>query len=145
VDLAFAATLLALVGYIGVTARGFSPLASVFPIFIAGLVGIFAVCLAVLALLRRLPPLPASDGSNLRRLALLGTLALWVALIPTIGFIASSIIGFVGVAIVAKYEAWSRRAWAGNILVAAIFVVLLALLFTQVLNVPLSKGSVFGG
>ncbi len=142
---AVALAALAVAGYVFWESREFSSLGSVFPRFVAGVLGLAALGLLIAALLGCERPAAREDGSGLRRGALAAVLIGWVALVPFAGFLASSLLGFFAVGMVARYEAWPPRRWLGFALATAAAVVSLYVLFTAALEVPLPAGALFGG
>lgn len=145
IDFALGIAVLALCTWMGLAARGFSPFASIFPLFIATGCGLLTVALIVLAVLGRLPTPPVATGSRLRRLGLVVAIALWVALIPPFGFALASVAGFVLVGVVAKYEPWTRRQWLLFCLLALACSTVVTLFFVEALSVPLPQGRLFRG
>jgi len=145
IDLALGLGVLALCAWMGLTARGFSPFASIFPLFIASVCGGLTLLLLVLAVLGRLPMPPTASGYATRRLGLVLAMGLWTALIPFIGFAPASVAGFLAVGMTAKYEPWTARQWLLFCLLAIVCVAVLTLFFVHVLAVPLTEGSLFRG
>ncbi|GAB4353051.1 MAG: hypothetical protein Kow00114_02060 [Kiloniellaceae bacterium] len=145
VDLLLGLAVLALCIWMGLTAQGFSPFAALFPTFIALVCGAITVALLAFAALGRLAPPPPVTGSGARRLMLCAALAAWIALIPWLGFVLASVPGFIAVGLAAKYTPWTRRQWLLFCLLAVGCVVALSLFFVHALNVPLARGSLFGG
>lgn len=144
-DLALGLGVLALCAWMGLTAHGFSPFASIFPLFIASACGGLTLALLGLAVLGRLPAPPTASGFAARRLGLVVAMALWTALIPIIGFAPASVAGFLAVGVTAKYEPWTARQWLLFCLLAIACVAVLTLFFVHVLAVPLTQGSLFRG
>lgn len=145
VDLALGLAVLALCAWMGFTAQGFSPFASIFPLFIAAGCAALTASLLILAAFGRLPAPPVATGSAARRLGAVAAMALWIALIPVVGFAPASVAGFVAVGVAAKYEPWTTRQWLLFCLLAIACVVVLTLFFVQALGVPLPQGSLFRG
>lgn len=131
--------------YVFWEAQDFSSLGAVFPRFVAGGVGLAALALLVSAMLGGRRPAQREQGSDMRRGALAAALAAWVALIPLAGFLATSLLGFFGVGIIAKFGPWPVRRWLVFMISAAIAVVALHFLFAAALDVPLPAGMLFGG
>jgi cobalamin synthase len=121
-------------------AQRFSPLASVFPRFIAIVLIVAAAALTLLIFLGRQKPPKPGTGSNARRLALVVSMVAWLALVPVAGFLVASLLGFAAVGMVAKYDDWSVRRWLSFALATVISVGLFCFIFSQLLNVPLPKG-----
>jgi hypothetical protein len=142
--IAIAVFALLVAGYVFWEAQAFSSLGAVFPRFVAGAVAIAALALLVSAALGRQGRVRREPGSDLRRGALAAVLVAWVAAIPFAGFLLASLLGFIGVGMVAKFESWPMRRWLVFAIVAAVAVVALHLLFAEALDVPLPAGVLFG-
>lgn len=138
--LLLAAASAAIAAYVLWEAQRFSPLASVFPRFIAIVLIVTAAALALLIFLGYQKPPKPGTGSNIRRLGLAISMVAWLALIPVLGFLLASLLGFAAVGIVAKYDEWSARRWFSFALATLVSVALFCLIFSQLLNVPLPKG-----
>lgn len=145
VDLVLGLAVLALCAWMGFTAQGFSPFASIFPLFIAAGCGGLTLVLLALATLGRLPAPPVATGFAARRVGAVVAIALWIALIPIVGFAPASVVGFVAVGVTAKYEPWTARQWLLFCLLAVACVAVLTLFFIHALGVPLPQGSLFRG
>ncbi|MDX6751712.1 tripartite tricarboxylate transporter TctB family protein [Geminicoccaceae bacterium 1502E] len=139
--LAGAAACLLMAGWALWESQGFSQLGAVFPRAVA-LAMILAALLLVLRLLRgREPASGPAGGSSRRRLGLLAVAALWVAALPVLGFVAASVAGFLATMAVASFEAWTGRRLLGRVILAVVVVLAFRLLFGELLNVPLPKGT----
>lgn len=121
-------------------AQSFTPLGSIFPLFVAGMLILATLVLVAMILLRRQrPPRPIS-GSLARRAALALALVVWAALVPFLGFTLASVLGFVAVGMTSKYEAWNGRSWLAFGIAAIFGVAAFCFIFTAFLNVPLPGG-----
>ena len=76
-------------------------------------------------------------GSLLRPVSLMVVGAAWALLIPELGFVGGSLIGFVGAMVVAKFHSWSLLSWLGHVAVAVIVTAAAYVLFAWGLSVPL--------
>jgi hypothetical protein len=138
--LAVSAGAIALGLYVLWEAQSFSPLGSVFPRFVAILLLLAATALGTAVISRRQRPAKPGGGSNGRRAALALALVAWVALVPVLGFPGASLLGFVAVGAVAKYDAWSIRGWSAFGVAALVAVAFFCFVFSAFLNVPLPGG-----
>lgn len=115
----------------------FSRFASIFPRAVA-IAMILAsaswVVLVALGIGRRGEP---AEGSKWRPLGLIGVSITWATLIPVLGFIPASILGFTGAMLLGKFDSWSLRTWLGHLAFAVLATVLAYALFAWGLNVPL--------
>lgn len=96
-------------------ARGMSMLGAVFPATIAVVLIALSLFLIAQQLRRpaRQPDAPtAPDGSTRRRLALGAVMMGWVMLMPELGFLATSLIAFVLIMLIANYDRVPARTWA---------------------------------
>lgn len=126
--------------YVMWEAQDFTMLGSVFPKFVAILLLVVSLALAAAIVLRRQRPAKPIDGSLARRAGLALALVVWTALIPVLGFAPASVLGFVAVGLVSKYETWTARNWAAFAATAVIGVVVFCFIFTAFLKVPLPGG-----
>ena len=121
-------------------ARDFDTLGAVFPRSVAVLMMVLGACYVVLAL--RKPGVSATrlQGSGMRRLALFGVMLGWALLLEPLGFLTTSLIGYVLGLLIANFDRWTPRmtmiyCGAGCSMVVGLF-----LLFRFALKVPLPPG-----
>jgi putative tricarboxylic transport membrane protein len=127
-----------------------SPLGAVFPTTIA--CGLIGFCLLLIADHLRRPRVAggvssadpaATPASAWRRAAVAAALAAWIVLIPQLGFAVASVLGFVGVTVIANHDRLSPArmlAYAGGALMTvAAFYALMA----QVLLIRMPAGLFF--
>ena len=122
--------------------RDFSPLGSIFPRTIA--IGLLLGSLAALArsLLgwgSRTHGIPR-DGL-LRSALLVSTMVLWIALLEPVGFIASSVVAFFALALIADREPVTVRRVLLFAVASVVVVVAFYLVFVQALKVQLPHGA----
>jgi putative tricarboxylic transport membrane protein len=118
----------------------FSPLGSVFPRTIAGLMIVLALMYAVVAFQARSKPRVAEAGSNPRRLGTMAVLLAWAFLLQPLGFLFTSACASLLLLLLAQHERWTPR--AALLQGASVLLVLAALygLFRFALLVPLPVG-----
>lgn len=130
-----------------------TPMGSVFPITISAAMVVFSALLILRAFIlgrsdrpEAKPPLPdepPTRGATARRIAFFAVMVGWVALIPVLGFFATSLAAFLLVMAVSIHERTPvRQLWA----LAAIGVVVVGafyLLMREVLLIPLPRGLFF--
>lgn len=120
----------------------FSPLGSVFPRTVAiAMIVLSAVYIAV-GWLRPKAPAPLAMGSVWRRLALAATMLAWAVLLEPLGFLASSVLAYAALLVIANYDRWTPRSAviyvaAGSLIIGALYWV-----FRFGLQVPLPQGIV---
>lgn len=123
-----------------VYSKDFSPLGSVFPRTISGLmIGLGALYL-VLALMGRTVVSEAAEGSNARRVAVALVMLGWAFGLGRIGFLASSGVAMALLLVIANHERWSARSVAVYGLVSAAVLGALYGVFHFALQVPLPEG-----
>lgn len=135
-DIAAAGMLLVLGAYALWEAREMSVFGAIFPQLAGAGMVLGAVLLALRAVIWS-PPVPRDNGTVLRPLLMLGALAAWAVLLPVLGFVPTSIIGAGLCMLIAQQEAVSLRVLAVQFAGLAALVLLVALLFGRLLNVPL--------
>jgi putative tricarboxylic transport membrane protein len=134
-------TLAAVIGVAALANSGdFSPLGSVFPRTIAGLMVLLAALYGVLAVRRPKPAAAPAGGSVLRRAGTALVLLVWAFALQPVGFLFSSVCGCMALLLLAQHDPWTPR--TGLIYGLATSLVLGALyaLFRFVLQVPLPVG-----
>ena len=121
-------------------ARDFDTLGAVFPRSVEELMMVLGACYVVLAL--RKPGVSATrlQGSGMRRLVLFGVMLGWALLLEPLGFLTTSLIGYVLGLLIANFDRWTPRmtmiyCGAGCSMVVGLF-----LLFRFALKVPLPPG-----
>jgi len=122
-------------------AHAFSPLGSIFP----RTVGI-ALVLSSLAVLwraatgRSTPSRGIPRDGLARSLLLVTTMVMWIALLTPVGFVVTSTVAFLALAIVADREPMTLRRLVAFALTAVVVVGLFDLVFERALNVNLPRG-----
>ncbi|EGJ20161.1 hypothetical protein RSWS8N_18414 [Cereibacter sphaeroides WS8N] len=127
-------------------ARGMSAVGSIFPTTIAVGLILFSLLLIGLGLRGRTasaPPREAESAGNRRRLALALVMALWVGLLPVLGFIVTSLAAFLAIMIVADYDRPAPRTWAVWILSGVAIVLGFWWLMAHVLLLRMPSGILF--
>ncbi|WP_299687871.1 tripartite tricarboxylate transporter TctB family protein [uncultured Tateyamaria sp.] len=135
-DIAAAAGLLALGGYALWEAQSMSVFGAIFPQLAGAGMVLGAILLALRALIWS-PALPTNTGTVLRPLLMLAALAAWAILLPVTGFVATSVVGAGVCMIIAQQHAVPFRTLALQGAGLTALVLLVALLFGRLLNVPL--------
>lgn len=131
-----------------------TPLGSVFPIAISGAMIVFSALLVIrnvmLGIRGEAPARNAlseetagAGGSTARRVLFLVAMSLWIALLPVLGFMAASVLGFFAIMAVATHERLTAKELA--ILVAISLAILAGfyLLMAEVLLIPMPRGLFF--
>lgn len=131
---------LVLGGWVMVEAGRFSMLGQVFPRSVALVLLAMAVLLLARVAIGREPRPELAPGSHLRRLGLVAAAVLWVFLLPRLGFMVASVIGFALAVAVASFEPWTPRRLAAYAFAAVAVVGGFQLLFAWALRVPLPRG-----
>ncbi len=122
-------------------AREMSDLGAIFPRTICIVMIVLSVLYVVFAMLRLKPAKESHEKpSTLRRVLLLAVLAGWIALMPVIGFVSSSFIGFLVLAAVANYDSWTPFRLMVYPISGACVVAGFYALFAYALKVPLPTG-----
>lgn len=128
-------------------ARSMSMMGAVFPTTISTLLALLSLVLIVSGLLGRGRPAPAETVggpvSNARRAILVGVFALWVGLLPVVGFAATSLAAFLGLAVVGEHDAVPARTWAVRAAVAVVVVGTFWWLMAEVLLLRMPNGLLF--
>lgn len=105
---------LALGLYIFWGSRGMSAVGSIFPTTISAGLVVFSLGLIAAILFRRAAPAmerAEGSGGNARRLGLAFVMAVWVLLVPVIGFLISSLVAFVAIMVLADHDRPGPRTW----------------------------------
>jgi putative tricarboxylic transport membrane protein len=144
-SVAFAVGFILLGGWVLWRTAEMSAFGSVFPRAIATGMIVFSAALIAVKLLR---PRPRASGtgereSTPRRLALVLAMLGWILLLPVLGFVAASLLGFAVLIAIANYDRWTVRQRITHAVAAVALVVGFYLLFGQALNVPLPRSSLF--
>lgn len=137
---------------IGQTGR-MTPLGSVFPITISAVMIVLAALLILrnIVLGRRgsaaaapeMTEIPPVRGSMPRRVAFLAAMAVWIVLLPVLGFFAASIIGFFAVMAVASHDRPGLREGAVLVVIGIAMIAGFYLLMSEVLLIPVPRGLLF--
>ena len=135
--LAVACGCIALGGYVLWEAQSFTRFAAIFPRGVALVMMLAAAAWIGMVLIARAPPSPTPGGSLWRSLGLIGVAVAWAALIPVLGFLVASVLGFLAAMLLAKYDGWSPRQWLGYAIIAGAVVGAVYALFRFLLHVPL--------
>ncbi|EHK54089.1 tripartite tricarboxylate transporter TctB family protein, partial [Allomesorhizobium alhagi] len=141
---ALAAIFLAIAGLAYWGATGMSAMGSVFPKTIALLLAVLSIALIVLGVMGRNRPVPTETAvgpvSNIRRMILIAIFAIWVWLLPVIGFIVTSFTAFVAMAAVGEHDPVPARTWLLRGLVAIVTVAVFWWLMADVLLLRMPRG-----
>jgi len=121
-------------------ARDFSRLGAVFPRAIAAAMVLFAAVYIAMALLRPQAGTAKAAGSHWRRGALMAVLLAWSFLLDHVGFLATSVIAYAAILVIANYDRWTPRLAVVHSIVGAIVAGGLYAIFFYVLQVPLPRG-----
>jgi len=121
-------------------ARDFSPLGSVFPRTMAVAMIVFAAAYIAMALLRPTAPAAMPVGSPWRRGAAMAVLLAWAFLLGHIGFLATSVIAYTALLVIANYDRWTPRMAVIYAFVGATVLGGLYWVFHHLLQVPLPRG-----
>jgi putative tricarboxylic transport membrane protein len=139
-----AAIFLAIAGFAYWGATGMSAMGSVFPKAISVLLAVLSVVLIVLGILGRNRPVPTETAtgpvSNTRRAILVAIFAVWVWLLPVVGFVVTSFSAFVSMAAVGEHERVPVRTWLVRGLVAIATVAVFWWLMAEVLLLRMPSG-----
>jgi putative tricarboxylic transport membrane protein len=122
---------------------GMSDLGSVFPRTVAIVIILCSLGLIARALLVR-KAAEAGRGqeeSMARRAMLVVVMLAWILLLPVLGFVLASILGFLALTAVANYDPWTPRLAGIYALSALIIVGAFYAVFALALNVPLPRGT----
>jgi len=121
-------------------ARDFSPLGSVFPRTMAVAVIVFAAAYIAMALLRPSAPAAMPVGSPWRRGAVMVVLLAWAFLLGQVGFLATSVVAYTALLVIANYDRWTPRMAVIYAVVGTLVLGGLYWVFRHVLQVPLPEG-----
>ncbi|MDQ0313647.1 tripartite tricarboxylate transporter TctB family protein [Amorphus orientalis] len=140
-----AAIVLVLIGAIALyDTTGYADMDSVvFPRTVAIALILSSLGYIVYAILRRPPAEAHNTGSTLRRVSLVAVMLVSVAAMPWIGFVASGIVAFLCLILVAMHDPWTWQKAIVYPLVGIAIVVGFFALFRYGLLVPLPKGRLF--
>jgi hypothetical protein len=127
--------------YVLAEAQTFSRRGAMLPYVVGyGMVGLSAL-LALLVLLKPDRTRAKDGGSLLRRWLFVGALATWVALVPWLGFLLASALGFAAVSfIVPRDGPWTLRSILAHVAAGALAALAVYALFAHYLGVPLPTG-----
>jgi len=122
--------------------RDFSALGSIFP----RTIGIALLLTGVAALVRALagrgtPSRGIARDGLLRSALLVSTMVLWIALLERVGFIASSVVAFFALALIADREPTTVRRVLVFAVASVVVVVVFYLVFVRALKVQLPHGA----
>jgi putative tricarboxylic transport membrane protein len=123
---------------------GMSELGSVFPRTVAIVMILCSLGLIARALLAGKTAAEAGRGqeeSMARRAMLVVAMLAWILLLPVLGFVLASILGFLALTAVANYDPWTPRLAGIYALSALIIVGAFYAVFALALNVPLPRGN----
>lgn len=120
--------------------REFSPLGAVFPRTMAVVMIACAAVYIAMALLRPQAPATTPAGSNWRRGALMAVLLAWSFLFEKFGFLATSIVAYAAILVIANYDRWTPRLAIVYTAVGAVMLGGLYAIFHYALQVPLPEG-----
>jgi hypothetical protein len=122
-------------------AQGFSRRGAMLPYVVGyGMVGLSAV-LALMVLVKPDRTRTGDGGSLARRWLFVVALGAWVALIPFLGFLLASVLGFSAVSfIVPREHPWTLRSVLAHVAAGALAAIAVYVLFAHYLSVPLPTG-----
>ncbi len=123
-----------------VYSQEFSPLGSVFPRTIAGVMIVLAIWYIVLTLIGRTQRAALATGSTVRRLALMIVMLAWAFALDRVGFLVSSAVAFAALLAIANHDRWTPRSVLVYGLVGAVILGVIYGLFRFALQVPLPAG-----
>lgn len=137
-------------GFLIASTDGMTAMGSVFPITISLAMIAFCAVLVVRNVVRGLrgtaAPVEVSDearpvgGSNLRRALFLAAMVGWIALLPILGFLTASAVGFFTVMAVATHERMGARELAVLVVVSGAILTGFYLVMANVLMIPMPRG-----
>lgn len=117
-----------------------SAMGAVFPRTVSLAMIVCAAAYIVQALWRHTPPVPRNAGSWPRRIALIVVMAIWIGIMPHLGFLSSGLLAFLVLSVVANYDGWTPWRWGVYTVTAVAVVAGFYGLFAEGLNVPLPRG-----
>ncbi|MHA6687314.1 tripartite tricarboxylate transporter permease [Mesorhizobium sp. A556] len=139
-----AAIFLATAGLAYWGAQSMSAMGSIFPKTIAVLLAAMSAALTVLGVMGRNRPVPTETAvgpvSNRRRAILVAIFAVWVWLLPVVGFIVTSFTAFVAMTAVGEHDSVPARTWLLRGLVAIVTVAVFWWLMADVLLLRMPRG-----
>ncbi|MFD1343012.1 tripartite tricarboxylate transporter TctB family protein [Litorisediminicola beolgyonensis] len=129
-----------------------TPMGSVFPVTVSVAMIVFSAIL----ILRNLvigtrrgasatapKEVPASNGSYLRRGLFLVAMVAWVLLIPILGFLAASALGYFAIMLIALHERMAPAKMALMVVLGAAILAGIYLLMSEILLIPMPRGLLF--
>jgi putative tricarboxylic transport membrane protein len=141
---ALAAIFLLLAGLAFWGAQGMSVMGSIFPRTITLLLAVLSIALIVLGLMGRNRPVPtettAGPVSNIRRASVVAIFTVWAWLLPVVGFIVTSFVAFLAMAVVGEHNHVPVRTWLVRGLVAIATVAVFWWLMAEVLLLRMPRG-----
>lgn len=125
---------------------GMSPMGSVFPTAIAGILGLLSLTLIVTQFFR--PPRPASQkpsdgGSVWRRVAVVAVFAAWAMVMPVIGFFVTGLAAFLALTAIATFDRPGPRTLVLYAVTALVIVGAFQLAMDAVLGLRMPMGWLF--
>jgi putative tricarboxylic transport membrane protein len=122
---------------------GMSDLGSVFPRTVAIVMILCSLGLIARTLLagKTAEVRRGQEESMARRAVLVVAMLAWILLLPILGFIVASLLGFLALTVVANYDPWTPRLAGIYVLSALVIVGAFYAVFALGLNVPLPRGS----
>ncbi|MDW3225743.1 MAG: tripartite tricarboxylate transporter TctB family protein [Paracoccaceae bacterium] len=119
---------------------------SVTPIFIGTVLILLSAALILTAYLapHQIPAIKRPEGSLSRRFTAGMIIALWVALLPLLGFVATSIVAFLAISrTVPSEDRWRLRTYLIRGFIGAVIVVLFWFTLTTYLGIALPQARLF--
>ncbi len=118
----------------------FSALGAVFPRTMAALMIALSIAYIAMTLLRPKGTETQAAGSAWRRGALMAVFLAWSLLLEHLGFLATSVLAFIALLVIANYDRWTPRMAVTYGLVGAMVLGGLYAIFRFVLQVPMPPG-----
>ena len=118
----------------------FSALGAVFPRTMAALMIALSLAYIAMTLLRPKGAEAQPAGSVWRRAGLMVVFVAWSLLLERLGFLATSVLAFVALLVIANYDRWTPRKAVAYGLVGALVLGGLYSIFRFVLQVPMPAG-----
>ena len=101
---------------------------------------VFAAAYIAMALLRPSAPAAMPVGSPWRRGAVMVVLLVWAFLLGQVGFLATSVVAYTALLVIANYDRWTPRMAVIYAVVGTLVLGGLYWVFRHVLQVPLPEG-----